>query len=106
MYTIGDDLTKTSSKVELLTARARAAAEKRFASSEKACDLALHKLSALNPANLLRSGYFRAERNGAPVTAVSGLNAGDSSADAEILAVYPGVPDLTEINNKDTGDLT
>lgn len=114
MYTIGDDLTKTSSKVELLTARARAAAEKRFASSEKACDLALHKLSALNPANLLRSGYFRAERNGAPVTAVSGLNAGekirliasDGSADAEILAVYPGVPDLTEINNKDTGDLT
>lgn len=103
MYTVGEELNKITARIDDLVRRAGNAEEKRFVDKEKATDILIHKLAALNPANLLKSGYFRAESDGRPVTGVSGLKVGsdikliasDGSAEAKIIAVRSGVPDIS-----------
>lgn len=76
-YTAGEMLSRLSKKVSETLAKAKWGIERTLSAKERALDGVLSKLDALNPVNLLKAGYMRAERGGKPVSGSGDVSVGD-----------------------------
>lgn len=71
------ELSKSSERVTNALTKSKFCAERAVAAYEHRLDAVLSKLSALNPVRILKSGYFKAERDSESISSVHELNVGD-----------------------------
>lgn len=74
---ITKELSKASERVNSALIASKYSAERAISLGEHKLDALIGKLSALNPARILKSGYFKAEKDAKNVNSVAELKSGD-----------------------------
>ena len=77
-YLIGNKLSIMQSRVDSSLNKGRLAIQSMVAKSDNKVEVLLNKIDALNPARILKSGYFKMEKEGRSITNTRMLTIGDN----------------------------
>lgn len=77
-YLIGDKLSNMQGRITNSITKSQLLAQNIVLSGDKQVEVLLNKLDALNPLRILKTGYFKVEKEGKGITTASSLSTGDS----------------------------
>ena len=77
-YLIGNKLSIMQSRVDSSLNKGRLSIQSIVAKSDNKVEVLLNKIDALNPARILKSGYFKMEKEGRSITNTRMLTIGDN----------------------------